>query len=172
VVRSVFSGKGVTGMLIKVDIVSFAVDPVQNLPIIILKESNGERTLPILIGSSEASAIAIKTLNIASDRPLTIDLARAIMEELGGTLKRVVINDLIDNVFYARLYVAAGKSMHIIDCRSSDAIAFALRCECTIFVEDCVFEKNDETHYLTDKEKLRKDIADRDTLDFGRYYLE
>jgi len=159
-------------MLIKVDIASFAVDPAQNLPIIILKESSGERTLPILIGSTEASAIAIKSLNIASDRPLTIDLARAIMEDLGGSLQRVVVNDLMDSVFYAQLYIATGKSVHIIDCRSSDAIALALRCECDIFVEDSVFEKNDKTHYLTDKEKLRKSIADLDTLDFGRYYLE
>jgi len=159
-------------MLIKVDIASFAVDPAQNLPIIILKESGGERTLPILIGSTEASAIAIKSLSIASDRPLTIDLTRLVMEELGGSLQRVVINDLIENVFYAQLHVATGKSMHIIDCRSSDAIALALRCECDIFVEDSVFEKNNDTYYLTDKEKLRKNIADIDTLDFGRYYLE
>ncbi len=159
-------------MLIKAEIVSFAVDPAQNMPVIILKESSGERTLPILIGSSEASAIAIKSLNIASDRPLTIDLARTIMQELGGTLQRIVVYDLVENVFYAHLYIAMEKTRHIIDCRCSDAIALALRCNSEIFVEDRVFDKHGSNHYLTEKEKLRQNIADRDTLDFGRYYLE
>ncbi len=159
-------------MLIKVEIVSFAVDPAQNMPVIILKESCGERTIPILIGSSEASAIAIKSLNIASDRPLTIDLARIIMKELGGTLQKVVVYDLVENVFYAHLYIGMQKTRHVIDCRCSDAIALALRCNSDIFVDDQVFDKHGNNQYVTEKEKLRQNIADRDTLDFGRYYLE
>lgn len=159
-------------MLIKAEVVSFAVDPAQNMPVIILKESGGMRTLPILIGSSEASAIAIKSLNITSERPLTIDLTRIIMQELGGTLQRIVVYDLVENVFYAHLYIAKEKTRHIIDCRCSDAIALALRCNCDIFVEDSVFEKHGSDQYVTEKEKLRQNIADLDTLDFGRYYLE
>lgn len=159
-------------MLVKVEVASFGVDPGQNIPLIILKECGGERSLPLLIGSSEASAIAIRTLDISSERPLTIDLAKLIMQEFGGTLERVVIYDLVDQVFYARLQISAGKSVRIVDCRPSDAIALALRSDCPIFVEDSVFEKNENKKVLSDKDKLKRDIANLDTLDFGRYYID
>ena len=158
-------------MLIKVEIISFAVDSSQNIPLVILKECNGERTIPILIGSSEASAIAIKSLNINPDRPLTIDLANLIMVELGGTLKRVIIYDLIDHIFLTRLQIMTEKCTHLIDCRPSDAIALALRCESNIFVDETVFEKNDRSNSFS-KNKLKQNIANIDTLDFGRYYLD
>lgn len=159
-------------MLIKVEIISFAIDSSQNIPLVILKECNGERTIPILIGSSEASAIAIKSLDINPERPLTIDLANLIMMELGGILKRVVIYDLIDQIFLARLQITTEKHTHIIDCRPSDAIALALRCESNIFVDEIVFDKNDRNHSISKKDTLKHTIANIDTLDFGRYYLD
>ncbi len=159
-------------MLKKVEVASFGVDPGQNIPLIILKECSGERSLPILIGSSEASAIAIRALDINSERPLTIDLAKLLMKELGGTLERVVVYDLVDQVFYARLYVSTGNSMHLVDCRPSDAIALAQRCDCPIFVEDSVFGKNENRTVLSEKDNLRRNIANLDTLDFGRYYMD
>jgi len=159
-------------MLIKVEVTSFGVDPGQNIPLIILRECGGERSLPILIGSSEASAIAIRALEIDSERPLTVDLVKLIMQDLGGALERVVVYDLKDQVFYARLHVSTGKSMHLIDCRPSDAIALALRCDCPIFVEDSVFEKNENRTIVSEKDKLRRNIANLDTLDFGRYYMD
>ena len=159
-------------MLIKVEVASFGVEQGENIPLVILKECGGERSLPILIGSSEANAIAIRALDINSERPLTIDLAKLIMEELGGTLERVVIYDLVDQVFYARLYVSTGRSMHLIDCRPSDAIALAMRCDCPVFVEDYVFEKNENRKMLSGKDTLKRDIANLDTLDFGRYYMD
>ena len=159
-------------MLIKVDIASFAVDPSQNIPVVILKENGGERTIPISVGSTEASSIAIKYLDIMSDRPLTIDLAKLIINELGAALKRVVIYDLVELVFFANIHLATEKSVHVIDCRPSDAIALALRCECDIFVEDAVFEKNLTGHVLSDKERLKRNIIGIDTLDFGNFYLE
>ena len=159
-------------MLIKVEVTSFGVDPGQNIPLIILREIGGERSLPILVGSSEASAIAIRALDINSERPLTVDLAKLILLELGGTLERVVVYDLVDQVFYARLHISAGKSMHLLECRPSDAIALALRCDCPIFVEDSVFEKNENKEVVSEKEKLKRNIANLDTLDFGRYYMD
>ncbi len=159
-------------MLNKVEIASFAMDPSQNIPIIILKELGGERTVPVSVGSTEASSIAIKYLDIASDRPLTIDLAKLIINELGGTLKRVVIHDLVELVFYANIHIATNNSVHVIDCRPSDAIALAIRCGCDIFVEDKVFEKNSVGHVLSDKDRLKRNITNIDTLEFGNYYLE
>ena len=159
-------------MLNKVEIASFTVDPSQNIPVVILKESGGERTIPISVGSTEASSIAIRYLDIASDRPLTIDLAKAILKELGGTLKRVVIYDLVELVFYANLHIATDRSVHVIDCRPSDAIALSLRCGCDIFVEDAVFEKNCAGRVVSEEEQLRSTITGIDTLEFGKYYLE
>lgn len=159
-------------MLIKVEIISFAIEPSQNLPLVILKECGGERTIPLVIGSSEASAIAIKSLNVVPERPLTIDIAMLIMKELGGVLKRVIIYDLADQVFYARLQIAKENSIHMIDCRPSDALALALRCNSTVFVDNNVFEKSKINSQVSEKEKIRKNIANIDTLDFGSYYLE
>lgn len=159
-------------MLIKVEISTFGVDNQQNMPVIILKECGGERTIPISVGSMEASAIAIKSLDIVSQRPITIDLARLIITDLGGILKKVIINDLKKNVFYAKLYIAVDGKMHIIDCRPSDAIALALRCNCNIFVDDIVFDKTETGHILTKSERLKKSISQLDTMEFGRYYLE
>lgn len=159
-------------MLIKVEITSFGIDPGQNIPLIILREVSGGRSLPIQIGSTEASAIAIKALDINSERPLTIDLAKLILLGLGGTLERVVVYDLVDQIFYARLHISTGNSMNLIECRPSDAIALALRCDCPIFIEDSVFEKNESRTIVPEKEKLKINLANLDTLDFGRYYMD
>jgi hypothetical protein len=158
-------------MLIKVEVGSFAVEPSQNIPILILQECGGERTLSMYIGSSEAGAIAITTYQITPDRPLTIDLAQRIMEDLGGTLLRVIINDLVDQVFHAQLHIRCGASLHSIDCRASDAIALALRCRCAVFVEDQVFEKSGSGP-TTEGERIRQQLTGQDTLDFGRYFLQ
>ncbi len=159
-------------MLVKLEVASFAVDPSQNIPIVILKEQGGERTIPISVGSSEASAIAIKYLDIKSERPLTIDLVRNVLEHMGGVLKRIIIHDLVDSVFLAHLQIATENSTHIVDCRPSDAIGLALRCGCDIFIEEAVFEKNGGSPMVSEREKIRQTIANLDTLDFGRYYLK
>ncbi len=159
-------------MLIKAKIVSFAVDSQKNIPIVLLKEESGEKTIPIPMGTYEASAIAINYLNIGSDRPLTIDLAMLILLQLGGVLNRIVIYDFSNQIFYANIQILANQSNNIIDCRACDAIALALRCKCDIFVEDSVFEKIRGKEGVSDKEKLRRDIANINTLDFGKYYLK
>jgi len=158
-------------MLIKVDVVSFGLDATQQIPVIILKESGGSRSLPIMIGSAEAQAIALRALDVTADRPLTIDLAMHIITHLGGELEKVVIYDLVNQVFYAHLHIAAKRSVHVIDCRPSDAIALALRCECPVFAEDSVFEKNESAAPSPEKKTLGKHIADLDTMEFGRYYI-
>lgn len=159
-------------MLVQVEVASFAVDPSQNMPLVILKEKGGKRTIPIVVGSVEASAIAIKSMDVASMRPLTIDLVMIIMRELGGTLRRVVIYDLVDQVFLARLQVSTSTGVHVIECRPSDGISLALRSDSRIFVEDVVFEKNESVDSLSEAELLRKNIVGVDTLEFGRYYLD
>jgi hypothetical protein len=159
-------------MLIPVEIASFAVDPSSGGPLLILMETGGERTLPVAIGPYEAGAIAIKSLKVTSERPLTIDLARALVEELGGKLDKVVIHDFTEQTFYARLYVVRGRSVHLVECRPSDAIALAMRCESPLYVENAVFDKIEAGNAHDEEEKLRRDISGIDTLSFGSYCLE
>ncbi len=98
--------------------------------------SDGERKLPIVIGPFEASSISMSLENATPDRPLTHDLVKNLVERLGGTVVRVVIDDLLNSTYYAKLYVQKGKELMEIDSRPSDAIAIAVRFECPIFVAD------------------------------------
>lgn len=160
-------------MLVEVEVSSFAVDPARNTPVIILREVSGKRMLPVPIGPLEASAIAIESLKVTPDKPLTIDLGRIIMEQLGGTLKRVIISDIIDNSLHAKIQISKGNgSMVMIDCRPCDALALAMRCKAPLYALDFLFEKLQTGNSLSDEEKLRKHISSIDTLDFGHYILE
>lgn len=110
--------------------------------IIILKEKNGEKQLPIIIGIAEAAAIKMKISNIHPPRPMTHDLLKDIIEGMGARLDKVIINKLEGNTFYARLILSLDHTKTIdIDARPSDSIALALRSHAPIFVEEEVFEK-------------------------------
>lgn len=159
-------------MLIKVEIASFAVDPSRNSPVVILKDTNGGKSVAIPIGPLEASAIAIESLKVKPEKPLTIDLVKLVMEQLGGVLARVVIDDYTDQSFSARLQLNIGAKTLILECRCSDALALAVRCMTPIYVNDLVFEKVNGGKTLSEKDKLRKTISSTDTLEFGRYILE
>lgn len=158
-------------MLIQVEIASFALDAQRNTPVIILKEVNGERTLPVAIGPLEASMIAIETLEVVPEKPLTIDLVKQVMEALGGKLSRVVITDIVENSMQAKAHVATFKGVVIMDCRPSDAIALSLRCGVAIFVEDKILDRT-VSGTVSVKERLRRRIRSLDTIEFGKYFLE
>jgi len=159
-------------MLVPVEIASFAVDPARNSPLIIIKETSGQRTLALPIGPLEASAIAIQSLNVQAEKPLTVDLVKLVMNRLGGSLTRVIIYDYDQQAFLARLCVSNGTAIDHIDCRPCDALALAIRCAAPIFVEDKVFAKSSKGESLSESEMLRRHIGSLDTADFGRYYLE
>jgi uncharacterized protein len=165
-------------MLIKVEFTSFALDPDKNTPLIILKEANGARMLPLPVGPLEASAIAIKTLDVATEKPLTIDVAKCILEELCCSLSRVIIDAEADGSLFARLDIDTRGTIRNVKCRPCDAIALALRCEAPLFVRETVFEAIVPDNSLTGKrcrperEKLRKNISSLDTMEFGCHYLE
>lgn len=159
-------------MLVQIEIASFAVDPNRNSPVIILKEVSGKRTLPVPIGPLEASAIAIESLKVVPEKPLTIDLTRIIMEQLGGKLTRVIMYDIVDNSLLARIQIDTEDSLVMIDCRPCDALALAMRCKTPIFAVDALLEKIESGDNLSEQEKLRKHISSIDTTEFGRYILE
>jgi len=123
-------------MEIEVKIRALMMDPNSGTPIIILKDVNSETMLPIWVGAYEANAIALEIEKIAPPRPMTHDLLRNLIVELGLTVDRVVVTSLRDNTFYAVIEMTAedGEAMRL-DSRPSDAIALALRADCPIFVD-------------------------------------
>ena len=117
------------------------MDPNSNTPIVVLKGVDSEDILPIWVGAFEANAIALEIEKIVPQRPMTHDLLRNLIVELGLTLKRIVISDLLNNTFYATLELQNEDGDKIVlDARPSDAIALALRSDCQIFVEGKVFD--------------------------------
>jgi len=109
--------------------------------VVILKERNAERYLPIWIGPAEADAIAVKLQEIQVARPLTHDLLRSVIEALGATVRYIVVNDLVNDTFYARIILEVdGRTMEI-DSRPSDAIALAVRAQVPIYAEESVLQK-------------------------------
>jgi bifunctional DNase/RNase len=114
------------------------VDPITNMPIVLLREVEGERVLPIWVGVFEANAIALQVENVQTPRPMTHDLLTSVISGLGGSVERVVVCDLKENTFYALLHVRSSAGAVTIDARPSDAIALALRTGSRIFVEENV----------------------------------
>jgi len=115
-------------MLIALEVASFAVQADNNAPLVILKETGGDRTIAVPIGSYEASAIAIKSLNVISEKPLTIDLVKSIVETFQGKIEKVIINGPLSDPS-AYLYVIFGNQTRVIECRPGDGISLAMRTE-------------------------------------------
>jgi uncharacterized protein len=126
-------------------VAGLVVDPVSNAPIVVLKQPEGEICLPIWIGMSEASSIATALKNIEVARPMTHDLLKNTLDELGAIVKRVGIVSLVDNTFYATIEVKVGDECRELDARPSDAIALAVRCNAPVFVTSEVLEKAQAT---------------------------
>jgi len=127
--------------MIETVVKSIRFNRITNNRVVLLKETTGDRYLPIWIGEFEAHAIAMELQGVEAPRPLPYDLMRALLSELGATVERVVISDLSMDVFYARVVVAIGGRTVELDSRPSDAIALAVRSGSPIFVEDSVMER-------------------------------
>jgi len=133
-------------MEIEVKIRGLMMDPSSGTPIIILKDVNSETMLPIWVGAYEANAIALEIEKISPQRPMTHDLLRNVILEMGANVERVVVTELRDNTFFALIIMKdrAGDSV-LIDARPSDAIALALRVDCPIFVNEEVIQASRNT---------------------------
>ena len=127
--------------MIKVLIDSIRVSLMSQLRVVILKDPNSGRYLPIFIGPCEAEAIAVKLQGMSVERPLTHDLLKSVISELGGQVRHIVVNDLRQDTFYAQIVVDQDGQTRIIDSRPSDAIALAVRLEVDIFVDESVMER-------------------------------
>ncbi len=132
-------------MEIEMKIRGLMMDPSANTPIIILKDVNGEALLPIWVGAFEANAIATEIEKLSSLRPMTHDLLKNVIWELGAAIRRVVITDLQHNTFFAVIEMLREDQLITVDARPSDAIALALRVDCPIYVNEEVIKNSSAT---------------------------
>ncbi len=127
--------------MIEMKVIGLTFDPQTNVPIVILREMEGERAFPIYVGIFEAHAIAREIENIQTPRPMTHDLIKNIINGVEGKVNRIVVNDVQDNTVFAEISIQMNGSEVVIDSRPSDAIALALLMSAPIFVEEKVLEK-------------------------------
>jgi uncharacterized protein len=161
-------------MQIEMSIKGLMVDPVTNLPIVILRDKDGQRVLPIWVGIFEANAIALQIENVATPRPMTHDLLRNVIQDLKASVQKIVVCDLQDNTFYALIYLSLNGDTLAIDARPSDAIALALRTRAPIFVEDAVIQNAttvDLGQEKADADRLHKWLESLDPEDLGKYKM-
>jgi hypothetical protein len=157
-------------MQIEMSIKGLMVDPISNMPIVILRDKEGSRTLPIWVGMFEANAIALQIENISTPRPMTHDLLRNVIQDLKGTVEKIVVSDLQDGTFYAMIYLRVHDELLAIDSRPSDAIALALRTRAPIFVEEAVIDNAKTVDVVSDKsdsDRLQKYLESLDPDDLG-----
>lgn len=161
-------------MFIKMHIKSLMIDPVNEMPIVVLIDDEGEKILPIWVGFFEANAIALKIEDVPTPRPMTHDLIKNMIDQFGASMEKIEINKLENSTYFANLYlIIDGKSM-VIDSRPSDAIAIALRMETPIYVEESVIEAAsgfDISQEPEDKEKLKKWLENLDGDTLGKYKM-
>ena len=154
--------------------IKLMVDPITNLPIILLRDREGQRVLPIWVGASEANAIALQIENITTPRPMTHDLLRNVIHDLKAEIRKVVVSDLKDNTFYALIHLEVNGEPLAVDARPSDAIALALRARAPIFVEEKVIDHAKTVDLAPDKgetERLQKWLESLDPDDMGKYKM-
>jgi len=147
-------------MLVRVNVERVTLDTATSRFVVILKEDKRSRWLPIVVGSSEAQAIALQLENISPPRPLTHDLMRNLLESMDVKIERIVVNDLQENTYYALLGLRQNGEFRDIDARPSDAIALALRTQAPIYVEGKVMQ---EASISDDAIKERKEYQQDST---------
>ena len=161
-------------MQIEMSIKGLMVDPLTNSPIVILRDKDGQRVLPIWVGMFEANAIAQQIENVSPPRPMTHDLLRNVIHDLKADIQKIVVSDLKENTFYALIYLTVGGDVMAIDARPSDAIALALRARAPIFVEETVIDNAktfDPAPEKADAERLHKWLESLDPDDLGKYKM-
>jgi bifunctional DNase/RNase len=165
-------------MFVEMKVRGLALDPLSNMPIIILKDEEEKRSLPIWVGIFEANAIALELEKISTPRPMTHDLIKNILESLDARVLKVVVTDLKENTFYAVLHVQLGEVEYQVDSRPSDAIALALRVAAPIYVDEDVVRKaktldipakEPEAVKTDDPERIREWLGSIKPEDFEKF---
>jgi uncharacterized protein len=161
-------------MEIEMKIRGLMMDPVTNMPVVVLKDSDGGSILPIWVGIYEANAIALEIEKVQTPRPMTHDLLKNVLLGLNVRVQKVVVNDLKEDTFYALIWMERDGQVMAIDSRPSDALALALRLDCPIYVEEQVLKSSRVSSAASEKtsnEELRKWLENLNDEDLGRYKM-
>ena len=160
-------------MEVEMKIRGLMMDPVTNMPIVILKDVDSETVLPIWVGIYEANAIALEIEKVTTPRPMTHDLIKNVLTGVEASVHKVVVTELKEDTFYAVIWMERDGQVISIDSRPSDALAVALRMDCPIYVDDEVL-KNSKMANVNDRvssEELRKWLDGLNDEDLGRYKM-
>src|SRR6201987_3931219 len=158
-------------MELEMKIRGLMMDPVTNMPIVILKDVSGASVLPIWVGVYEANAIALEIEKVSTPRPMTHDLIKQLLLGLNTALRKVVVSELRDDTFYAVIWLDREGDLISVDSRPSDALALALRLDCPIYVEESVLKSSKQANTVSDKasnDELRRMLEGLNDEDFGR----
>jgi len=161
-------------LTIEMKVKGLMIDPMTQMPIIVLKAPEGDAVLPIWVGLFEANAIALQIEHVSTPRPMTHDLLRSLIDTLQARVEKVVITDLKENTFYAEIHLAHQGGKVKVDSRPSDAIALALRAEAPIFVSEEVISrarKVEMTRDVAESDRWRQWLEKLDPEDLGKYEM-
>ena len=161
-------------MEIEMKIRGMMMDPVTNMPIVVLKDVGGDSILPIWVGIYEANAIALEIEKVTTPRPMTHDLIKNLLMGLEAQISKVVVSELRDDTFYAVIWMERNGQIVSVDSRPSDALALALRVDCPIYVDEEVIRSSKRATDASDKissEELRKWLEGLNDEDLGRYKM-
>jgi uncharacterized protein len=161
-------------MEVEMKIRGLMMDPMTNMPIVVLKEQGSETVLPIWVGVYEANAIALEIEKVTTPRPMTHDLLKNLLVGLETMVRKVVVTELRDDTFFAVIWLEREGQSISIDSRPSDALALALRMDCPIFVEEEVLKTSKVAANVNDRvsaEELRKWLENLGEDDLGRYKM-
>jgi bifunctional DNase/RNase len=161
-------------MEVEMKIRGLMMDPVTNMPIVVLKDISSETVLPIWVGVYEANAIALEIEKVSTPRPMTHDLLKNLLVGLDTGVHKVVVTELREDTFYAVIWLERDGQVISVDSRPSDALALALRVDCPIFVDDEVLKNSKLAANASDRvtsEELRKWLEGLNDEDLGRYKM-
>jgi bifunctional DNase/RNase len=161
-------------MEVEMKIRGLMMDPVSNMPIVVLKDVNGNSILPIWVGIYEANAIALEIEKVSTPRPMTHDLIKILLLGMNAGIRKVVVSELKDDTFYAVIWLEKDGEVISVDSRPSDALALALRLDCPIYVDESVLKSSKAAASVTDKvnnEELRRWLENLNDEDLGRYKM-
>ena len=161
-------------MEVEMKIRGLLMDPVTNMPIVVLKDVNGNAILPIWVGIYEANAIALEIEKHPTPRPMTHDLIRNLLFGLDVGVKKVVVSELKEDTFYAVIWLERNGELISVDSRPSDALAIALRLDCPIYVAENVLKTSKTSAAVAEvgsNEELRRVLENLNDEDFGRYKM-
>jgi bifunctional DNase/RNase len=161
-------------MEIEMKIRGLMMDPMTNMPMVVLKEVSGSSILPIWVGIYEANAIALEIEKVLTPRPMTHDLIKLLLSGLDTGVRKVVVSDLKDDTYYAVIWLEKEGELISVDSRPSDALAIALRLDCPIYVDDTVLKTSKAAGSVSEKvndAEIRRWLENLNDEDLGRYKM-